>query len=325
MFELLELLESTGVRTVGELADRLRVDERTVRRNVERLRELGVPVESVRGPHGGYRMGRGYRMPPLMLTEDETVAVLAGLTAARAASGVPSQASATETALAKIRRSVPARLAKRVRALLETAVVSPPDVTDPVDPAVLLTVADAIRGRRPVTVTHLSRDVVGRHTVQPHDLVAYRGRWYLVGLDEGSGRRRTLRLDRVRTVRVLPGTFPAPPEHDPVQDLVDGFARADHRHTVRVRVGAPPADVAKHLPPSVAVLDPVDPVDPLDPATTDGQVWTRATIHAESLDWLPRTLLALDAPVVVETPDELRDVLARAAASLTRMAADLEG
>src|SRR5580658_4949231 len=108
---LLELLQSGGVRTVAELADRLGVDERTVRRYAEHLIDLDVPVESVRGRYGGYRLGPGYRLPPLMLTDDEALAVLLGLAVGRRAGLVTTAGTAAETAAAKIRRVLPERLA----------------------------------------------------------------------------------------------------------------------------------------------------------------------------------------------------------------------
>src|ERR1700723_3869931 len=111
---LLELLQAGGVRTVAELAGRLGVDERTVRRYVDHLLDLDVPVESVRGRYGGYRLSPGYRMPPLMLTDDEAVAVLAGLTGTRRAALQPAAAAAVDSAAAKVRRVLPRALAGRL-------------------------------------------------------------------------------------------------------------------------------------------------------------------------------------------------------------------
>ncbi len=112
VLSLLELLQSGGVRTVAELADRLDVDERTVRRYVDHLIDLDVPVESIRGRYGGYRLVSGYRMPPLMLSDDEALAVLLGLVAGRRTGLVTTTGAASETAAAKIRRVLPERLAR---------------------------------------------------------------------------------------------------------------------------------------------------------------------------------------------------------------------
>src|ERR1700688_1592963 len=114
---LLELLQSGGVRTVAELADRLGVDGRTGRRDVDQLLDLDVPVESVRGRYGGYRLAPGYRMPPLMLSDEEALAVLLGLVAGRRAGLVTTSVVAAESAAAKVRRVLPEALGRRLDAL----------------------------------------------------------------------------------------------------------------------------------------------------------------------------------------------------------------
>ena len=123
---LLELLQSGGIRTVAELADRLGVDGRTVRRYVDHLIDLDVPVESVRGRYGGYRLASGYRMPPLMLSDDEALAVLLGLVAGRRTGLVTTTGTASETAAAKIRRVLPERLARRLDTVLESLAFTAP-------------------------------------------------------------------------------------------------------------------------------------------------------------------------------------------------------
>src|SRR5690242_14557348 len=124
---LLELLQSGGIRTVGELAGRLGVDERTVRRYVDHLLDLEVPVESVRGRYGGYRLAPGYRMPPLMLSDDEALAVLLGLVAGQRAGLMTATGTAGETAAAKIRRVLPERPARRLDTVVGSlAFTAPP-------------------------------------------------------------------------------------------------------------------------------------------------------------------------------------------------------
>src|SRR5579863_9500714 len=148
---LLELLQSGGVRTVAELADRLGVDERTVRRYVDHLIDLAVPVESVRGRYGGYRLAPGYKMPPLMLTDEEALAVLLGLTRTRSTALDPDAAVAVESAAAKVRRVLPRALAARLAAL-EAATSYADDGRGPVTPeaGILLTVAGAAVRRQPL-------------------------------------------------------------------------------------------------------------------------------------------------------------------------------
>src|SRR6201997_5669438 len=168
----LELLQSGGVRTVSELAGRLGVDERTVRRYVDHLIDLDVPVESVRGRYGGYRLRPRYRLPPTMLTDDEALAVLLGLAAGHRAGLLAGTDTASETATAKIRRVLPERLARKLDAVLGTlAFTAPPGQTPAPDTAVLLSIADATRHRRPISIRYTARD--GRRserTLHPYGL-----------------------------------------------------------------------------------------------------------------------------------------------------------
>ncbi len=153
---LLELLQSGGVRTVSELAGRVNVDERTVRRYAQQLVDLDVPVESVRGRYGGYRVAPGYRMPPLMLSDDEALAVLLGLVAGRQSGLTAAADTASETASAKIRRVLPERLRRRLDAVLGSlAFTDPPDGASVApEPVVLLPIADAVRHHRPVSIRY---------------------------------------------------------------------------------------------------------------------------------------------------------------------------
>src|ERR1700722_11682585 len=200
---LLELLQSGGIRTVAELADRLGVDGRTVRRYVDHLVDLDVPVESVRGRYGGYRLAPGFRMPPLMLGDDEALAVLLGLIAGRQTGLATAAGTASDTAAAKIRRVLPARLARRLDAVLSSlAFTAPPGQAPAPDAAVLLSIADAVRHHRPVSIRYTAAD--GRRserTLHPYGLVAHSGRWYVTGLDPGIAQDRTFRLDRITDTR----------------------------------------------------------------------------------------------------------------------------
>lgn len=316
VLQLLDLLQSAGTRTLGELAGRLEVDERTIRRYLDHLRDLGVPVEAIRGRHGGYRIAAGYRMPPLMLGEEEALAVLYGLVALRTRDGSPVAPMATQTAIAKVRRALPKGVLARAEALIDTAVIAPDRPHAPTAPDVLLGVADAVAERRPLNIAYRSKaGAESARAVHPYDLVARHGRWYLVALDLPSGEVRTFRLDRVRSARAQPGHFRAPPPHDAVADLVERFATADYAHTARLRIRATTEQIRAVLPQAIAVLE------PLRAAETGEEGWQRATIRAERVDWLPGLLLGLSVPVVIEGPDELRTACAEAAARLSELSA----
>lgn len=317
---LLELLQSGGTRTVAELADRLGVEGRTVRRYVDQLIDLDVPVESVRGRYGGYRLAPGYRLPPLMLSDDEALAVLLGLVAGRRA-GLLTAHTASETASAKIRRVLPVHVARRLDTLLDSlAFTDQPDEADTPDAGVLLTIADAVRHRRPVSIRYADRE--GRRserTLHAYGIVAHAGRWYVTGTDPEIGEDRTFRLDRIADARTQPGSFEEPTGPDPAQRVLSGFATADYRHQVSLRVHATVDQIRAHLPAGVATLaEDTPPADP-DQAPAENtpsadqaqdqaaERWRRVELRVERLDWLPPVLAALDRPFVIERPAELRD------------------
>lgn len=305
---LLELLQSGGTRTVAELADRLGVEGRTVRRYVGQLIDLDVPVESVRGRYGGYRLAPGYRLPPLMLSDDEALAVLLGLVAGRRAGLTTTQHTANETASAKIRRVLPKHIARRLDTLLESlAFTEQPGESDTPDAGVLLTIADAVRHRRPVSIRYTDRD--GRRserTLHAYGIVTHSSRWYATGRDAGIGEDRTFRLDRIADARTLPGSFEAPEGPGPAQRVLSGFATAEYQHEVTLRIHGTAEQIRARLPASVASLEEHEPATGEDKAT---ERWLRVELRAERLDWLPPVLASLDLPFVIERPDELRDLV----------------
>ncbi|MFC9435364.1 helix-turn-helix transcriptional regulator [Nocardia sp. NPDC057030] len=312
---LLELLQAGGTRTVAELAGRLEVDERTVRRYVDHLLDLDVPVESVRGRYGGYRLAPGYRMPPLMLSDDEALAVLLGLVAGRRAGLLTATDAASETAAAKIRRVLPDRLGRKLDAVLGTlAFTAPPAASAAPETTVLLTIADAVRRHWPISVRYTAAD--GRRserTLHPYGLVAHSGRWYVTGADPAIGEDRTLRVDRITEARTLPGSFDAPTGFDPAQSLLTGLATARYRYEVALRVQGTAEQIRTRLPAGLAIVTE-------SPSASDAQPWSRVELRAERLDWLPAVLASLDLPFVIEQPAELRPLVLAFADRLTKSA-----
>ena len=303
---LLEILQGGGTHTASGLAERLGVDERTVRRYTDHLLDLEVPIESVRGRYGGFRLAPGFRMPPLMLTDDEALAVLLGL--------LRTSHPAAEPAAAKVRRVLPKALGARLAALLETAEftrprpgpaesgAAEPGAAEPgaAEPAaaVMLRVAEATRERRPVLIGYLDR--AGRRsdrTVHPYGLVAHHGRWYLTGADSASGEVRTFRLDRVTRIRIAEGTFAAPAGFEPAGAVLASLAGTPWRHRVVVRVRGPVDEVRARFPRGLATVE----------AAEEG--WALVRLRAERLDWVPGLLAGLGLPFVVEEPAELRDAV----------------
>ena len=182
---LLEILQAGGTRTAAELAGRLEVDERTVRRYVEHLVDLDVPVRTERGRYGGYRLAPGYRMPPLMLTDDEALAVLLGLLAGRRSRSVNASASAGEAAIAKLRRVLPVAVGRRLDVLMATV-----EFTEPARPEasaetrVILMMAEAALDHHPVAIEYTDREGhPSERTVHPYGIVAHSRHWYVAGAD----------------------------------------------------------------------------------------------------------------------------------------------
>ena len=312
---LLEVLQSGGTHTAAALARRLEVDERTVRRYIAQLVEMDVPVETVRGRYGGYRLGVGYRMPPLMLTDDEAMAVLLGLVAGRRTGLVGASPAAEESATAKVLRVLPARTRRRLDALLAT--LDLPAVArsfEGTDAQTVLLLAAAARQRHPVVFGHRSREgAVSERTLLPYGLVAHAGRWYVAGHDATRGEIRTFRLDRISAPTVRDGTFAAPDDFDTVAAVLDSLASTPWRHEVAVRVQGTRAGISARLRPGLARVDEL----PDEPG------WVRVELRAESLDWVPAVLAGLDTPFIVERPVELRGLVGQLADRL-RAAADGE-
>ncbi len=296
---LLELLQARPGLTGPELAARLEVDERTVRRYAVRLAELGVPVEAERGRYGGYRLLPGYKLPPLMLTGDEATAVVLGLIAGRR-TGLSVGEAATESALAKIQRVLPAALRERVRAVEETVgLTSRASGAPSPDAAALLTLADAVRRRRRVRLAYRSYSgAPSERDLDPYGLVFHSGRWYVVGLDHRSGETRTFRVDRVVSAVTGEEGFAEPEEFDPVGQVMAALSAVPYRHLVRVVLETSLEAARRRIAPSVATLAPAP--------DGDGVL---LTVRAERLDGMAQMLAGLGWPLRVLEPEALRDEL----------------
>lgn len=297
LLKLLSLLQARRDWTGSDLAARLQVSQRTVRRDVERLRDLGYPVNATRGTDGGYRLGAGSVMPPLLLDDDEAVAVAVGLrTAAR--NPVAGIEETAVRALAKLDQVLPARLRQRVGAVVDYTVVVPPDVAAPtVDSAVLTTLAGACRDHQRLRFDYRSHDGAGTvRAVEPHRLVTWGRKWYLVAWDIDRADWRTFRVDRIDP-RVPSGPGFAPrelPEGGDVAAFVArGASQAGFRFRARITVHAPAAVVSARINPAVGVVEVVDE-----------QSCVLVT-GADSVDTVAVYLGLLDVDFTVTEPPEL--------------------
>jgi predicted DNA-binding transcriptional regulator YafY len=297
---LLEALQSAPSRTGPELAERLGVDVRTVRRDVVALHALGIPVEAERGPGGGYRLGRGFRMPPLMLTAAEAETVALALTTAR------HQGLDADDARGKILRVLPAPVAARVEAL-EAAlsfVAPPPDAAPPEGEALLVLGEAARRGRR-VRGTYVS--AAGEETrreLSPHGVVGHGGRWYVPAFDHARGELRTFRADRFRALRIGARGEPAPAGFDAAAHVALALARVPWAHAVEVLLDLPLPDATRVFPPTLAELEPAGDA-------------TVLRMRAESLDWVAGLLAGAGCAFEIRRPDALRTAVEALARSLS--------
>jgi predicted DNA-binding transcriptional regulator YafY len=307
LLELLSLLQARRDWEGAELAGRLEVSRRTVRRDVERLRRLGYPVESVSGPAGGYRLRAGTAMPPLLLDSEEAIATAVGLgTAARAA--VAGVEEASLRALVKLEQVLPADLRRRV-VDLGSATVTPPTSGPTVDPQHLSVLAAACRDLERVRFAYRSRDgSETRREVDPHALVNLGRRWYLVAWDLGRNDWRTFRVDRLQRPAPAGTRFTERelPARDAGSFVERNIAGAPSRFEARVTVHSPIDEVTARLPPYWGTVEPID------------ERSCEYRSGDDDLRWLALRVAMLDAEIEVHEPPELVEYLRGMAERLDR-------
>ncbi|MFG1609637.1 helix-turn-helix transcriptional regulator [Actinoplanes sp. NPDC049265] len=287
----LELIQSSPGITAERLGEKLGVTERAARRYAEILREAGIPVESARGPYGGYRLGRGLRLPPLMFSATEALGLVMSVL-----DGHHDANDATDpvgSALTKIMRALPEPVAAQAEAVRRTAAPAPDRGAARPDPDIAAALVGAVSGCRRVGVEYRS-EAGTRWTseVDPWAVVVRHGRWYLLCWSHGAGARRAYRIDRI--AHVVPGSEVFVPPHglDPVADLEDHLA-VGWEFTASTLIEAPAAELTG-LP---RVLGRVEPVT----ATT-----SRLTGSTSSPVWYAEQLAVLRAPYRIEGGPEIR-------------------
>lgn len=294
--ETLSLLQTHPGISATRLAERLGVTERTTRRDVAQLRELGYRIDAEPGRTGGYRLAHGRTMPPLLLDADEVAAVAVGLRTAVAVEGLE---TAAVTALAKLTQVVPARWHARLAALADIQALQGSDRRQ-AGREVLIPAALACRTKEAIRIRHRREELAEAKPVdvQPHRLVTLRRRWYLVACPRGSADWLTYAVDRIDHVQSLGNTrFPAPePPIDAAALVADTLAHGPWRHRVRVRVHTEADLVRELVDPSVASVVEIEDECELHFGTDD-------------LDWAARWLAYLNIDLDIIEPDALNDQL----------------
>ena len=294
LLRLLGLLQRRASWSGADLAERLEVDTRTVRRDVERLRGLGYQIDGVTGAAGGYHLGGGTDVPPMLFEDDEAmaIAVVLGLSAGAALPGIERSAL---TALAKLDRLLPPRLRARL-AVLRHATVSLVPPSEVVSTEALILLAEACDNHQRALFSYRAHDGRGsERRVEPHRLVATDRRWYLVAFDLEREDWRTFRVDRISSVQVPGHTFVPRPLSDPAKMVAEGITTSFYTHTAVVVVKAPLAEVATVIAPHVGVLSEAGPASTLLEFGIDNFEWSAGYLVGLGLEFEVRQPAALRA------------------------------
>lgn len=296
----LEILQARPGTTAAQLADALDVTERAARRYVGILREAGVPVESVRGPYGGYRVGRGMRLPPVTFTAEQALALV------MAVLDTSTTDELVDTALERVIRALPEGVARQATALRSYAAIAPDPQAARTDPSTASTLVAAVAERRRVILGY-RRESGGEFEaeVDPWAVVVRYGRWYLLCHSHRAGAIRTYRIDRIRTVRQTPHPFTPPDGLDPVRALEENLGKG-WRYPTRVLFHAPFEQVAPSIRPPMGVLEPAGDECVLVGSTRNPAMYAQ--------EWLP----LIPFGFTVEEGPELQAAVAALAARFSR-------
>ncbi len=304
LLRLLALLSSRGSWRGNELVERLEITDRTLRRDITRLRDLGYPIEATTGPYGGYSLGSGGRLPPLLVDDDEAVAMAVALHDVAQRSS-PALAEAALSALAKLGQVMPASLRERVAAFADVTVgVSrrrDSFAPERHDVSSLLTLALTCHRSERVRFDYVSGD--GRESVrhvEPFRLVSLGQRWYLVADDVDRGDWRTFRTDRIARVRPTGARFVPRDPPDAAAFVAQGVAVESYEQRATVRLHVTPLEARHHVPPSIGVIRD----DPANVAHCIVELGGDA-------EWVARYLASMDAPFELIEPPEVRKALQR--------------
>lgn len=304
---LLEMLQAREVTGGAELARALEVDRRTLRRYIVMLEELGIPIVTTQGRYGGYQVVPGFKLPPMIFSDEEALALAVGLMAARGL-GLAQTMPAVASARAKLDRVFPAKLKTRLRAVDESVALELTRPAAVIDQQVLGLLCSASQERRRVRMVYQSRsDEQTEREFDPYGLVYRAGRWYIVGWCHLRRGLRSFRLDRVVSASSLTVTFERPADFDTLAYLKQSITMIPRAHAVEVMLKTDLASAQRAVVPYVGVLECVD----------EG-ILLRA--QADDLNWIARELARLPFDFKVRSPDALRAAVARTAQRLAQNA-----
>jgi predicted DNA-binding transcriptional regulator YafY len=303
---VLEMLQANGHMAGHELAARLEVDVRTVRRYITTLQDMGIPVEAEIGRYGGYALRPGFKLPPLMFSDDEVLMLVLGLMMARS-SRLSGAHLSVETALAKIERVLPFGLRERLRALQDTVWLDDDIDGILVEADVVSTLSLASQQARQVHLRYRSADETTERIFDPYSVILYQDHWYTVGYCHLRQDLRTFRLDRIETVYLLDTRFAPPADFDALAYMLDSFQAIKDRWDIEVLLDMPIDQARRRIPQELASLKPVGE-----------RVRLRASMP--DLDEMARRLVALGCPLTIIEPPELRAAFLKLSAEIREIA-----
>jgi len=310
---VLDLLQSHGRMSGPELARRVGVDVRTLRRYIVALEDLGIPLTTERGRAGAYMLVAGFKLPPMMFTNDEAVALSVGLVAARGL-GLAEASPAVESVQAKLARVMPDKLKRHANAIADTVKVDLlPASGTPGSNAALIALAGAAQAQRRVRMHYESAaGVRTEREFDPYGLAWRAGAWYALGMCHLRHGLRSFRLDRVGEVSLLELSFRRPAGFDALDQLLQSIGAIAYAHPIEVLLHTDLQTARRVFSLAFGVLEPVE-----------GGVLLRTS--ADDLDWFARQLAGLAFDFEIRTPAKLRVELARCAARLQRLATTAAG
>ncbi len=304
---VLELLQSRPSITGPELAARLEMDVRTVRRYIAHLQDVGIPIEANIGRYGGYRLRPGFKLPPLLFTEEEATAIMLGLLGTSWLE-IGQSSVAVEGALAKVSRVLPLHARERLNALAEHLTFFAPHQETHPDVSLLVRFSEAIGQQQRMAMTYRSHsDQVTHRTVEPYGIVGWEGHWYLVGYCCLRHDLRMFRLDRIQQVEVLAERFERAEEFDCRAYVIEHYTREPGGLQIEVEFQAALYTVQQKIPASYGLLS----------ATPTGVLFQSDVYN---LDSQARYLMSLNLPFVIHQPPELREALLRLAERTVQLA-----
>jgi predicted DNA-binding transcriptional regulator YafY len=305
---VLELLQAHKRISGPELAARLEVDVRSIRRYILMLQDLGIPIESETGRHGGYSLRPGFKLPPLMFSDDEALAVSLGLLAARQI-GLAAAAPAIEGALAKIERVLPLALQSQVRATYQELAIAFQPVQSQISSSLLSQLAKACNQQHQVEFYYASaRSEALMRRVDLYGVACYEAQWYAVGYCHLRQAVRVFRIDRISQLSVSPQRFERPHEFDTIAYLAHSFASIPDRWQIEVLLESSIEQIRSRLPHSLVLLEPCD-----------HGVILRASLP--ELKPIARLLLQFGCPIHIRQPTELRHAFRELAEEALKIAA----